>query len=422
MSASEPKLPLAAGLSAAIGLRFLTAKSSNKFISFISTTAMFGIAIGITTLLIIMSAMNGFEQQLRERLLSVVAHGEITVVNKPILDWQMIIDDAEKVPGVLAGAPIISVKGLVLQGSELSGVTIDGILPAQESKVMDTKDYVSNGAWQQLTSGSNNIILGQGLVDKFALVVGDSVSVMIPKTGGAGRLSSPNLVNFTLAGSFEFGGQLDELQAYIHIDDARTISAIDSGVTGIRFKFDDVFNATSLIRDIGRQVKHYVYLADWTRKQGHLYNDIKLVQMITYIVLVLVIAVASFNIVSTLVMAVKDKESEIAILLTMGLSSTQVKKIFIVQGMVNATLGCLLGGVVGTVISINLAEIVSAIEEGFSLQLLSGGIYFIDSLPSQFQWADLLLLIGATLLISFLATLYPASSAAKIKPALVLGQ
>ena len=416
------KLPLTFGLSSAIGLRFLMAKSSNRFISFISMTAMFGIAIGITVLLIIMSAMNGFEQQLRDRLLSVVPHGEIVAVNDPIEDWQTVVNDLKQLPGVLNGVPVIAVKGLVLHGSHLSGIALDGILPDKEVQVMSSSEYVTEGAWEKLTPGSNNIILGQGLIDKFNFKLGDNISVMIPQKGEKGRLSSPTVANFNLVGSFQFGGQLDALQAYIHLNDARTLANVDKGVLGIRFKFDDIFNATDIVRDIGRNVRSYVYLSDWTRKQGHLYNDIKLVQMITYIVLVMVIAVASFNIVSTLVMAVNDKESEIAILLTMGLSQGQVKRIFIVQGMINAALGCILGGVFGTLISVNLAEIVQFLEQSFSIQVLSGDIYFIDALPAEFQFSDLLVLVSATLSISFIATLYPAANAAKIKPALVLGQ
>lgn len=419
---NESKLGLTFGLSSAIGVRFLMAKSSNRFISFISMTAMFGIAIGITVLLVIMSAMNGFEQQLRDRLLSVVPHGEIVAVNESIKDWQSVVTDLKQLPGVINGAPVISVKGLVLQGNYLSGIALDGILPSQEAHVMASSSYVTPGSWEKLTDGSNNIILGQGLIDKFNFRLGDNISVMIPQKGEKGRLSSPTVANFNLVGSFKFGGQLDALQAYIHLEDARSLANVEQGVLGIRFKFDDIFNATEIVRDIGRNVRSYVYLGDWTRKQGHLYNDIKLVQMITYIVLVLVIAVASFNIVSTLVMAVNDKESEIAILLTMGLSEAQVKRIFIVQGMINAGLGCILGGILGSLVSVNLAEIVQFLEHSFSIQVLSGDIYFIDALPSEFRISDLAILVSATLGISFLATLYPASNAAKIKPALVLGQ
>ena len=416
------RLMLIGGLSSAIGLRFLTAKSSNKFISFISMTAMLGIAVGITVLLIIMSAMNGFEQQLEQRLLSVVPHGEIITVQKPISDWQQVVNNAVKIKGVINGAPVIPVKGLVIDGNNLSGIKLDGILPQQESLIMASKDYTTEGSWEKLTKGSHHIILGQGLIEKFGYSIGDNVSVMIPQSGEKGRLTSPKVTNFILVGAFKFGGQLDQIQAFIHIEDARPLSHIKSGVSGVRFKFDDVFNASNLIREIGRHVNTYVYLSDWTRQQGHLYNDIKLVKMITYIVLVLVIAVASFNIVSTLVMAVQDKESEIAILLTMGFTRINVMKVFIVQGMVNSLLGCTIGGLIGTLLATNLSRIIQWVEQIFDIQILSGGIYFVDSLPSLFLLDDLILLITATLIISFLATLYPARNASKIQPALVLGQ
>lgn len=422
----EPqRLILAGGLSSAIGLRFLTAKSSNKFISFISMTAMFGIAIGIAVLLIIMSAMNGFEQQLEQRLLSVVPHGEIISVHKPIHDWKNVIEEAKTIKGVINGAPVINVKGLVIDGNGLSGIKLDGIIPQQESLIMASADYTTKGSWDKLTKDSQHIILGQGLIDKFNYKIGDNVSIMIPQTGDKGRLSAPQVTNFVLIGAFKFGGQLDQIQAYIHLDDARNLTDMtlnQPGVSSVRFKFDDVFNASQLIRNIGNNVKSYVYLSDWTRQQGHLYNDIKLVKMITYIVLVLVIAVASFNIVSTLVMAVQDKESEIAILLTMGFSRFNVMKVFVVQGMVNAILGCIIGSVFGVSLAINLPDIVQLLEQLLSIELLSGGIYFVDSLPSLFLIKDLILLVSATLFISFLATLYPAKSASKIKPALVLGQ
>jgi len=416
------RLMLTGGLSSAIGLRFLTAKSSNKFISFISMTAMLGIAVGITVLLVIMSAMNGFEQQLEQRLLSVLPHGEIITVQKPINDWQQVVSDAVKIKGVINGAPVIPVKGLVINGNNLSGIKLDGILPEQESLIMASHEYTTQGSWEKLTQGSHNIILGQGFIDKFGYSIGDDVSVMIPKSGEKGRLTSPKIVNFKLVGIFKFGGQLDQIQAFIHIEDARPLSHIKSGVSGVRFKFDDIFNADNLIREIGRHVNSYVYLSDWTRQQGHLYNDIKLVKMITYIVLVLVIAVASFNIVSTLVMSVQDKESEIAILLTMGFTRANVMKVFVVQGMVNSLLGCCIGGLIGTLLAINLSKIVKWLEQIFNIQILSGDIYFVDSLPSLFVLDDLILLISSTLVISFIATLYPAINASKIQPALVLGQ
>jgi len=409
-------------LSAQIGFRFLRIKSNKSFISFISLSAMLGIAVGISVLIVIMSAMNGFERELRESLLSVVPHGEISMVNKPIDNWQQVVEKAKETPGVLSGAPVIQITGLIMQGNDLSAVQIDGILPDEEQQVLATSRYVQSHAWQKLKLNEGGIILGQGIVTKLKLNIGDSVNLMIPKVGNDGRYLAPRPMSFTLLGSFAFGGQIDHSKAFIHIDAAREIAGLSHGVSGVRFKFDDVFNATAVIRDLASNVEQYVYLNDWTRQHGHLYNDIKLVKMITYLVLVLVIGVASFNIVSTLVMAVQDKQSEIAILMTMGFTSGKVMKVFIVQGMLNALAGCLVGGVSGSLLAIYLSDVVKGIESIFGLTVLAGDIYFIDFIPSEFQAQDLALLIGATLLISFIATIYPARKASQIQPALVLGQ
>jgi len=410
------------GLSAQIGLRFLRVNSNKKFVSFISLSAMLGIAIGISVLIVIMSAMNGFERELRQSLLSVVPHGEISMVNKPIKNWQKIVAAAKQTPGVVDGAPVIQITGLIMQGNDLNAVQIDGILPQQEQNVLDTYRYVDAVAWQTLAEDHSGIILGQGIINTLGLSVGDSVNLMIPKTEKDGRFLAPRPISFVLIGSFSFGGQIDHSQAFINLNAARQISGLVSGVSGVRFKFEDAFNAGPVIRQLASNVNQYVYLSDWTRKHGHLYNDIALVQMITYLVLLLVIGVASFNIVSTLVMAVQDKQGEIAILMTMGFTSGQVMRVFMVQGMLNAIAGCVLGGVCGGLLAVYLPELIGAIESLLGHTLLAGDIYFIDHIPSQFKSFDLALLIGATLVISFVATIYPARKAAQIKPALILGQ
>ncbi|MDP2560285.1 lipoprotein-releasing ABC transporter permease subunit LolE [Psychrobium sp. 1_MG-2023] len=409
-------------LSAKIGLRFLTAKSANGFISFISLSAMLGISVGITVLLVIMSAMNGFERELKDKLLGVVPHGEISMINKPIANWQGLAEQATKMPGVISAAPLITTSGLILQGNDLSALKLDGVIPSVEQSFLNNANYVSNASWQGLESQRGSIILGQGIIDDLELTIGEQINILIPQPSSNGRFKAPSSVSFTLIGAFRFGGQLDYSQAYIHLDDARELNAMTHGVSHIRFKFDDAFNAPIIIRNLANQIQQYVYLSDWTRQHGHLYSDIQLVKVITYIVLVLVIAVASFNIVSTLVMSVKDKESEIAILLTMGLTQGKVKSIFIVQGMINSTLGCLLGGIVGIILAKNLSSLVQWIEQSLNFKVLASDIYFIDTLPSAFHWSDLLLLVGSTLVISLIATLYPAIQASKIQPAVVLGQ
>lgn len=409
-------------LSLTIGLRFLLARSANRFISFISLTSMLGIAVGILVLTIILSAMNGFERELTNRLLSVVPHGEINAVNPPLLKWQPLIEQAKANANVIAAAPFIKISSLIMHGNDLKGVELTGIAPEYEARVSDIREFMSDETWAKLSQGNGAMVLGQGIIDDLGLSLGDKVYFMLPQPSTDGRLIAPKSVSFTLAGAFKFGGQLDYSQAYIHLDDARNISDYDQGVAGIRFSFRDVFASQASIREVAIEINEHVYISDWTRSQGHLYNDIQMVKVITYIVLFLVIGVASFNIVSTLVMAVQDKESEIAILLTMGLTQARVMRIFIVQGMLNALLGCLLGAVAGYSVSVNLSQIMSWVERCLSIQFLSGDVYFIDFLPSEFQWQDLALLIISTLVISFIATLYPARKAAMIEPATVLGQ
>jgi len=410
------------GLATQIGLRFLRLNGGQRFSSFISLSAMLGIAIGISVLIVIMSAMNGFERELRQGLLSVVPHGEISMFNQPIDDWPGIVEQAKKIPGVIEGAPVISLSGLIINGNDLNAVQIDGILPRHEQKIMATARYIQPDAWQALSNNSGGIVLGQGIVNKLGLVKGDRVNLMLPRTSPQGKILSPRSVSFTLIGTFSFGGQIDHSKAFINLDAAREFSTISDGVTGVRFKFADVFESTTVIRDIGNSIDHRVYTSDWRRKYGHLYNDIILVKMITYLVLILVIGVASFNIVSTLVLAVQDKQGEIAILMTMGFSQNQVMKVFMVQGMLNAVLGCVLGALIGGLLSIYLSDVIAAFESLFGYTILAGDIYFIDFIPSELKVADLSLLVTATLVISFFATLYPARKATQIEPALILGQ
>lgn len=413
---------MSGSLSTQIGLRFLRAKNKNSFISFISVSSMLGIAVGILVLLLILSAMNGFERELKQRFLSIVPQGELIAVSAPITDWQRIADVALAVDGVTGAAPFVVLNGMVQQGNDLKGVELRGVLPDQQPKVSGIADYIDPGAWAQLQPGRYGIVLGQGIIDELSLTLGDTLSVLVPKPQSRGGFKAPASVQFTLVGSFAFGGQLDYSQAYIHLRDAAEVAGIGDGVLGVRLAFDDIFAAPRLVKQVGYSVDHYVKMSDWTRTQGHIYQDIQLVKVITYLVLILVIGVASFNIVSTLVMSVKDKQTAIAILMTMGLSRWRVMKIFMIQGMANAGLGCFLGSVSGYLVATNLSAIMRGIESLLGRRFLSGDIYFIDFLPSQFQWPDLWLLVISSLVISFLATLYPAWQAGKVNPATALSQ
>ncbi|MCG9722841.1 lipoprotein-releasing ABC transporter permease subunit LolE [Shewanella sp. Isolate7] len=403
-----------------VGWRFYMARQSNRFISFISFASTAGIALGVAVLITVLSAMNGFEQELEQRLLGVVPHGELTGVNEPLHDWPQIAEDAKKIPGILASAPFVRIQGLIQKPGGFQGLTVIGITPALEAKVSNIDDFMPEAAWQALATKENNIVLGKGLADALGLSLGNTLSLYTPNLAGksAGRgLGSAKSHQFKVAGIFELGGELDLTTAYISLDYGAELLGLGEGVSGIRIKVDDVFAAPQLIRTLGYSQSQYMYLSDWTRTQGHLYQDIQLVRAVMYLVLALVIAVACFNIVSTLVMAVRDKQSEIAILLTMGMAKATIMGIFVVQGALNGLLGCFIGGALGITLALNLSAIASGIEQLFGVQLLSADVYFIDFLPSQLHLLDVVLVVSLALVMSLLATLYPAWKASRIHPA-----
>ncbi|QYK14478.1 lipoprotein-releasing ABC transporter permease subunit LolE [Shewanella rhizosphaerae] len=403
-----------------VGWRFYMARQSNRFISFISFASTAGIALGVAVLITVLSAMNGFEKELEQRLLGVVPHGELTGVNEPLHDWPKIAEDAKKIPGIVASAPFVRIQGLIQKPGGFQGLTVIGITPELEAKVSNIRDFMPDTAWQALASKENNIVLGKGLADALGLSLGNTLSLYTPNLASqsTGRgLGSAKSHQFKVAGIFALGGELDLTTAYISLDYGAELLGLGDGVSGIRIKVDDVFAAPQLIRTLGYSQSQYMYLSDWTRTQGHLYQDIQLVRAVMYLVLALVIAVACFNIVSTLVMAVRDKQSEIAILLTMGMAKATIMGIFVVQGALNGLLGCLIGAGLGITLALNLSSIASGIEQLFGVQLLSADVYFIDFLPSQFHLLDVALVVSLALVMSLLATLYPAWKASRIHPA-----
>lgn len=411
-------------LSIWVGWRFYMARQSNSLISFISFASTAGIALGVAVLIVVLSAMNGFESELENRMLGVVSHGELSGVNQPVNNWPAIVEDAKKVPGIVASAPFIRLQGLVQKPGGFQGLTILGVDTQYEQKVSNIAQFMPAETWEKLAeSDKNNIVLGRGLAKSLGLSLGDSLSMYMPNVNAdptVKRIGSAKSYRFTVAGIFELGGELDLSTAYVPMQYAASILAMGEQVSGIRIKADKVFEAPRLIRELGFSQDQYLYITDWTRTQGHLYQDIQLVRSVMYLVLALVIAVACFNIVSTLVMAVRDKQSEIAILLTMGMKRSAIMTIFIVQGALNGVLGCLLGGLFGVLIAENLSWIAKAIEGALGVKLLSADIYFIDFLPSELHLVDVGLVLLLALVMSLIATLYPAWKASQTPPASAL--
>jgi len=423
-------------LSLFLGLRYVRSRNGNGFSSFISASSTIGIALGVMVLIIVLSAMNGFEKALAQHLLSVIPHGELIAVDAPIEKWQKHVAKIQQQPQVVAAAPVIKLAGMMQHGSELKAVEVRGVDVKLEQQVSTIANYMIKGNWQTLTDKENNensvpgVVIGSGVAKKLHLEIGDSLQLLL---SSAVTQKSNNQVNakfpvpvkhqVKVVGIFKFGGTIDESSVYLSLSHAEKMAGFDKGqVQGIRIKVADVFQAPAVVREIGFNFDGIVEMHYWTRTQGHIFNDIQLVRLVMFIVLVLVIAVASFNIVSTLIMAVNDKKGDIAILKTMGAEAPVIMATFMFQGLVNGVVGCVVGAVLGIVISLNLTDMVIAIETFFNVKMLSGDVYFIDFLPTHLSQNDVIATVVTALLMSLLATLYPAWQATKVEPAQVLGQ
>ena len=407
-------------LSMFIGGRFSRAKQRNKMVSFISLSSTIGIAVGVAVIIIGLSAMNGFERELQNRVLSVIPHGEFEGVRQPINNWQDIVKKANENSEVEAAAPYVKMSALAEKGAQLKAIEVRGIDPQMERAVSSLSQYVTDNAWQDFTPGQQQVILGKGVADKLDAKVGDFITLMIPSSNSENRVQAPKRVRVKIAGLLALNGQIDHSLALLPIEDAQQYSNLGAAVTGVSIKVRNVLAATNVVREVGTTLNEYVYLRSWQQKFGFLYRDIQMVRSIMYLVMVLVIGVASFNIVSTLMMAVKDRAAEIAILRTMGASDGLVKRIFVWQGVFSGVLGGVVGSVLGVLVALNLTPMVKALESLIGHQFLSGDIYFVDFLPSQVIAGDVFLVSGTAIALSLLATWYPASRASKLNPAAVL--
>lgn len=418
-----------------LALRYVRSRHKGGFSSFISASSTIGIALGTLVLIVALSTMNGFERELAQRLLSIVPHAELMSVNDPISNWPTRVNQVQANNQVIAAAPIISLTGMMQYKTSLKGIEVRGVEPKLETLVSDIDSYIIEGSWQALTSNNEKqqaqgIIVGAGVAKKLTVKLGDVVQLLLPSSSKPSQqvnnqqlFEAPIKRHFKIVGIFKFGGTIDDTLAYISLKHAADIKGYQFDETqGVRLKVNDVFSAPKIAREVAYDFNHYVYIMDWTRTQGHLFNDIQLVRLVMFIVLVLVIAVASFNIVSTLIMSVNEKQGDIAILKTMGAPASVIMLTFIYQGLVNGILGCLIGGAGGVYLALNLATIAAFFEQLFSMQLLSSDVYFIDHIPSELILSDVYITICTALIMSLLATIYPAWRATKIEPAQVLGQ
>lgn len=400
--------------------RFRQGKGRNGFASFISASSTVGIALGCFVMILLLSVMNGFEKELKDRLLAVIPHGELIAVSpQGMQNWQQHINGLQQDPRISYLAPVTKMMAMVQTGTRMKAVEVTGI-QTDGRKLSRIREMTGEEQWQQFSATSNSILLGQGVLDKLGVRAGQKIQLLMPQQSIQGGFKAPKSVWFEVAGTLSIGGELDNHLALVHLAKASEILGVEKGAQGLEFGFDDPFSAPAVMRELGFAFEQHVYISDWTRTHGHLYQDIQLVRAVVYLALTLLIAVACFNIVSTLVMAVNDKRHEIAMLKTMGARDSLIIKSFMLQGVFNGVIGTLTGIVSGVLVSVYLSELALWLENVIGIQLLSGDIYFIDFLPSQVNATEVMITAMIALSLSVLATLYPAVKASRIEPAKVL--
>ncbi|MBU2966549.1 lipoprotein-releasing ABC transporter permease subunit [Amphritea sp. 2_MG-2023] len=400
-----------------VGLRYTAAKRNNNFISFISLVSMLGLMLGVAALIVVLSVMNGFDRELKDRILGMVPHGTISDYGKPLDDWQAVAEKVNQQAGIIGTAPYIQAQGMLTNRGVVRGVLINGIDPELETKVSILGDHIKSGSLSALQPKSYGILLGSLLARSMGVNIGDKITLVLPEASISVAGVIPRLKRFTVVGLFEVGAELDANLAYIHIADAARIKRMDSGVDGIRLQFNDLFDAPSHIKQIVADLGGFYRASDWTRTHGNLFQAIQLEKKMIGLLLFLIVFVAAFNIVSTLVMVVTDKKGDIAILRTLGATPGCIMRIFMVQGTVIGVMGTLLGSILGIVLALTVTDLIAWIEQTFGIQFLSADVYFISYLPSQLQLDDVMVIICVALSISFLATIYPAWRASRTQPA-----
>ena len=404
-----------------IGLRYTRAKRRTRFISFITLTSISGIALGVAALITVLSVMNGFEAELRERILGMTSHASISGWYGTLTDWRRLEPILEEDPDILGWAPFVQGQVMLNAGQRVSGTVLSGIQPELEAHVSDVADHMIEGDMDQLEAGKYGIVLGAELASFLGVVPGDKVTLITPQINSTPAGILPRLRRFTVIGLFRVGMyEYDRNMAIVHIRDAARLFRLGDAVSGLRLKLDNLFDAPEITRKLSRKLAGQYRITDWTQAHSNFFKAIKTEKRVMFIILLLIVAVAAFNIVSTLVMVVTDKRPDIAILRTQGLTSPSVMGIFVVLGVIIGVVGTVLGAAGGIALALNVETIVPAIERFFGVHFLAADVYYISDLPSKLVWSDVYRISGTAFFLTLLATIYPAWQAARVNPAEVL--
>ncbi|MBD2836592.1 lipoprotein-releasing ABC transporter permease subunit [Pseudomonas sp. JM0905a] len=400
-----------------IGTRYTRAKRRNHYISFISLTSMIGLALGVLAMIVVLSVMNGFQKEMRSRILGMVSHATLSA-DQPLDDWRRVADAAMKHPEVVGAVPFAELEGMLSFKGLMQPVQINGIDPREETKVSIIGKHMVQGDLDALKPGESGIVIGEITARRFRLNVGDKLTLIVPEVSSAPGGITPRMQRFNVVGVFKVGAELDSTLALINVADASVIQRLPEGqVQSVRIALKDLFLAPEVSKQIVAELGQGYRADDWTHTQGSLFSAMKMEKTMIGLLLLLIVAVAAFNIIATLIMVVADKRADIAILRTLGATPRQIMAVFMVQGSVIGFVGTLIGTVLGIITALNVSQWIAALERASGRQIFSSDVYFVSYLPSELQVSDVVLICSAALVLSFLATIYPAWRAAQTQPA-----
>jgi len=401
-----------------IGLRYLRARRASRFVSFISLVSLLGVAVGVAALIVVLSVMNGFEQELRSRLLNLTSHAVVSAPDGRLRDWRPVVERVAATPGVKGAAPFVEVQAMLAHEGLLKGTLLRGIDPGLEAAVSRVEAHMVAGSLALLEPGGYQLVLGRLLAARLGVGVGDPLTLLVPTGSDTGTRLVPRLRRFTVVGLFEVGmEEQDGMLALAHLEDAAAARGRPGEVSGVRLELEDLFAAPRIAREIAAALGTGYVARDWTAENASYFRAVRIEKTMMTIILSLVVAVAAFNIVATLVMVVTDKRSEIAILRTMGLSPGSVMRVFLVQGTAIGAVGTLLGLLLGVPLALNVGTVMPALESLLGFSVLPAEVYYITRLPSDLRVPQVIMVAGIALALCLLSTVYPSLRAARTEPA-----